>query len=294
LRSGDLEHGDRLASIREVADELGADPRTVLNAYQQLVEEGLVEIRARSGVFATGAVPRNGDSLDFPRRWMLETLVGAIERDIPAGWLADHVFDVSINRRSRVAILECNDDQLISMREELIRYFGVEVVSVPLEALVSATPTRELQDVDFIISAGHENLVARLAEQVNKPYVITRVRPALIGRFLRLLSKGPVYFLVTDPRFDAKMRRLIAPMPGSQNLHVLVADRDDLSVIPSGAPTYVMQSVLPILARTRHLGREISAQRIFATETVREILSHILLPAKRSEAAIEAPHSLTT
>jgi DNA-binding transcriptional regulator YhcF (GntR family) len=276
LDSGVLEHGDRLPSVREVGEELGADPRIVLAAYQQLVEEGLVEVRSRSGVFVTGAYSPEGDPITVPRRWILETLHGAIERDIPPLLLVEHIRSALSSRRMRVAILECNDDQLHSMREELHTYFGVDAVAIALDTIDPSHPPRELRDVDLLVSAGHDEIVAQVAAAVQKPYVITRVRPALVARLSRLLARGPVYFLVADPRFGAKMRRLVAPMARSENLHVLLVDTDDLRVIPAGAPTYVMRSAKRRLTGKCHLGREIPQQRIFSEEASREILSRIL------------------
>ncbi|MEP7086885.1 MAG: GntR family transcriptional regulator [Gemmatimonadota bacterium] len=282
LKSGELEHGDRLPSVREVAEELAADPRTILSAYQQLVEEGLVEIRSRSGVFATGAFTSTGSAPGVPRRWMLDMLLGAIERDIPARWLADQIRSALVTSRARVGLLECNDDQLISMREELETYFGLDAIPIRLESIVPGRPNRELRDVDFLVSGGHAEIVARVAEELGKPYVITSVRPALLNRLSRLLSRGAVYFLVSDPRFGVKMRRLVAPMPRSENLHVLVVGKDDLGVIPEGAPTYVMRSVQARLAQQKHRWREVTPQRIFSEESIREILARLLALTDRA------------
>lgn len=276
MSSGVLEHGDRLPSARELANELHADLRVILAAYQQLMEEGLVEIRSRSGVFATGPFSPEGSALAIPRRWMLETLMGAIARDIPPLSLLDHMRSALVSRRARAAVLECNDDQLLSMREELSTFFGLSVVAVHLDGITARKFPLELRDVDLLVSAGHTEIVARIAASVQKPYVIARARPSLIGRLSRLLARGPVYFLVTDPRFGSKMRHIVAPMARSENFHVLVVDRDDLRVIPPGAPTYVMRSAQARLAGKSHLGREISAQRIFSDETSREILSRVL------------------
>lgn len=290
LQSGELEHGDRLPSVREVAEELDADPRTVLSAYQQLVEEGLVEVRSRSGVFATGAFTAAGNALAVPRRWMLETLLGAVQRDIPPLWLVEQIKNALGSRRVRAAILECNDDQCHSMREELKTYFGLDVITTSLDSVASSVLPPELRDVDLLISAGHDKIVARVAASMHKPYVITRVRPALVNRLSRLLARGPLYFLVSDPRFRTKMRRLTAPMAHSENLHVLVVGQDDLRVIPSGAPTYVMRSAKSSLAPESHKGREIPPQRIFSEETAREILSHILELSGAASSESASPH----
>ena len=51
-----LKEGDPLPSVRTVAAEYRVNPLTVLKAYQQLVEEGLVETRRGRGMFInTGA-----------------------------------------------------------------------------------------------------------------------------------------------------------------------------------------------------------------------------------------------
>ncbi len=285
LRNGALEHGDRLPSVREVAEELCADPRIVLSAYQQLVEEGLVEIRARSGVFVTGAQsPAGGGASRVPRRWLLDTMMGAIARDIPLSDLLEHIRRTLVARRPRAAVLECNHDQMFSMCEELRTYFGMNAIGVPLDSIINGALPDELHEVDLLVSASHEEIIAPLAARLCKPYVIAHPRVSLIARLSRLLASGPVYFLVTDPRFGAKMRRLIAPMPGSENFHVLVIDSDDLRVIPMGAPTYVMRSSQPHLATRPHLGRVIPPQRIFSEESSRQILARILALSEEAPA----------
>ncbi|MEO7039755.1 MAG: hypothetical protein ABI186_06960 [Candidatus Elarobacter sp.] len=162
------------------------------------------------------------------------------------------------------------------MAEELRTFYALDVMAIPVDAVTSAAAVRDLREVDILISAGHSEIIARTAEQVGRPYVITHVRPALLQRFSRLLAGGPVYFLVTDPRFGVKLRRLVAPMAHSENLHVLHVNRDDLSVIPRGAPSYVMRSVLQKFPERKHAGREILPLRIFSRETSYEILSCIL------------------
>src|SRR5512147_1146772 len=43
--------GDRLPSIREIAEAENVDRKTAAAAYRRLEEEGLVRVRARSGVY---------------------------------------------------------------------------------------------------------------------------------------------------------------------------------------------------------------------------------------------------
>jgi len=51
ILDGVLKQGDPLPSVRNVAAEYRINPLTVLKAYQQLVEEDLVEMRRGLGMF---------------------------------------------------------------------------------------------------------------------------------------------------------------------------------------------------------------------------------------------------
>ncbi|WEG07616.1 GntR family transcriptional regulator [Microbacterium horticulturae] len=55
IAAGRLAAGDRLPVAREVAASLGINVHTVLKAYQNLREEGLVDMRRGRGVVVTAA-----------------------------------------------------------------------------------------------------------------------------------------------------------------------------------------------------------------------------------------------
>ncbi len=51
MLDGILKEGDPLPSVRSVAAEYRVNPLTVMKAYQQLVDDGLVEMRRGLGMF---------------------------------------------------------------------------------------------------------------------------------------------------------------------------------------------------------------------------------------------------
>lgn len=53
LLAGDLAHGERLPSAREIAEALQINQHTVLHAYQSLRDEGLLELRRGRGAVIT-------------------------------------------------------------------------------------------------------------------------------------------------------------------------------------------------------------------------------------------------
>lgn len=57
ILEGVLKEGDPLPSIRNVASEHRINPLTVLKAYQELADEGLVEKRRGLGMFVKDGAP---------------------------------------------------------------------------------------------------------------------------------------------------------------------------------------------------------------------------------------------
>jgi DNA-binding transcriptional regulator YhcF (GntR family) len=54
VSSGELVPGDRLPTVRKLAEELGIAPGTVARAYRELETAGVLETRGRNGSFVRG------------------------------------------------------------------------------------------------------------------------------------------------------------------------------------------------------------------------------------------------
>jgi DNA-binding transcriptional regulator YhcF (GntR family) len=51
---GELAPGDRLPTVRRLAEDLGVATNTVARAYRELEQTGVIETRGRAGSFVTG------------------------------------------------------------------------------------------------------------------------------------------------------------------------------------------------------------------------------------------------
>jgi GntR family transcriptional regulator len=74
---GTLRGEDPLPSVRELAADLVVNPRTVLQAYQELEREGLVYMRRGQGTFVSPTTNRDGQdrrtlTRDVAKRTLLE------------------------------------------------------------------------------------------------------------------------------------------------------------------------------------------------------------------------------
>ncbi|WP_193312820.1 GntR family transcriptional regulator [Georgenia subflava] len=55
VAGGKLGAGDRLPTVRRLADDLGIAPNTVARAYRELEQDGLLDGRGRAGTFVADA-----------------------------------------------------------------------------------------------------------------------------------------------------------------------------------------------------------------------------------------------
>ena len=65
---GDLGPGSRLPAAKALAGEVGINLHTVLRAYAQLRDEGLIELRPHRGAVVAGTAPKMAELVDATRR----------------------------------------------------------------------------------------------------------------------------------------------------------------------------------------------------------------------------------
>jgi len=119
LHDGTLAPGDRLPSVRELADAAGVNVNTARSVYARLESEGVVRSEQGRGTFVSGS---SGDDFATRRelRRQIAQLEGALARVPPPSTLAG---DRSASRRDGPTLLSTRD--LEAVRDELLTQLGV-------------------------------------------------------------------------------------------------------------------------------------------------------------------------
>lgn len=271
-----LRAGDRLPSMRELSDEWGVHPRHVRAAYETLQREGLVELRPRSGVYA--AAPAGlvtGDTRIG--EWLVGVLLQARSWGIPPVGCAERIDRCLRTQRLRAACVESNEDQISWLAYESQADYGLDAFGVDLDAVDTAALGREIRSADLVIStAFHGEMLESVARAEGKPIVLLRLAGGFVEPLTAAMRNGPVYFVVGDRRFAARLPIIYGGVEGGMNLRPLVAGEDDLGVIPPGAAVYVTRAAEMRLESAAALRTVWSPGRIFADSMATELLRIIV------------------
>lgn len=297
LHLGRLHSGDRLPSIREVAQETGSDPRTVTKAYRVLEAEGLVEVRGRSGVYVANQEPLDEEFLPETVRWMAGILTEARKRRIRIPKYHDFVRQCTVAVKVRCACVESTRDAMVSYRAELDEDWGFDVDTVLLDpnaqkegeirdrGRVVDSLVERLQDADLITTSSFlASVVREAAEALDKPMVMLTVHPERQAAIRRRVEEGQLTVVALDPEFGERIRMVYGEPAGkADRIRIVLAEAADaVSALDPGEPV--------LLTRAAHeqLG-DVDFSMVFphsptlSPECERE-LAEILIRINRGEA----------
>ena len=138
LYFGNWQPGERLPSIRDIADAESVDRKTAAAAYHRLEEEGLVEVKARSGVFLrdereNGSRTGIGGPLEkLQRRWLKNTYDGARALGLDTRTVLRLFGAVADVEASPVPVVEEDPATARTVAEELRECVGIDARPVRL------------------------------------------------------------------------------------------------------------------------------------------------------------------
>jgi len=272
LGTGSICAGDRLASTREMAHELHADPRVVSAAFRVLETEGLVEIRARSGVYVRMNASAARSSMVTPVETLTDVLTNAVMRGYAGPEFVARLNTLVSGHRLRTVVLATMPDQVLGLARELREDFGLDAAPLLVERMTSDAGRRMLKGADLIVTTErHHSRIGQLADELGVPRLSVSIRRDLFDSEWALWRGEPVHIVVLDARFRTLIRKFLTDA-GAEKAAVRVhLATDDLSRIPADAPTYVTQAARTHIGKGHVPGMMIPPTRLFAEDCVREL-----------------------
>lgn len=273
---GAMKVGDRLPGTRRLAGELMVDQRLVASALRRLEQERVVEVRPRSGAYVAPGGNGMPGNRPLPREWAAEVVAQAVERGVSAQRLSLDIGRLTDSYKVRAAAVAATSDQAVGLVRELQQDYGIAAAAVFPEQIAAGRYPATLLRSQLVVTTADLAPTLRKVAALGKPVVVVRVRPDLFSEDWIAFMNGRVYVIVADPRFRAMLKQVLRPVPGSANVTILLAGRDDMSIVPGDARTYVTESARRMLGRGGLPGRVIRPRRVFSSETVREIAAFLV------------------
>ncbi|HET9985226.1 MAG TPA: GntR family transcriptional regulator [Longimicrobiales bacterium] len=200
--------GDRLPSIREIAEAESVDRKTAAAAYRRLEEEGLVRVRARSGVYLSppGGAQPVGPLERLYRRWLENTYDGAAALGLDTRSILRLVTAMAEVERMRLPVVECDWPQAEAVAVELRERLGVRATPCVLEELHPSDPL--LLEAPLLVTTPYHAAELALLSP-NRLIVETTLAPDLVRQLARRAAQGPVTILAPHGNVVAKIRRAL-------------------------------------------------------------------------------------
>jgi PAS domain S-box-containing protein len=254
LHTGALQVGQRLPSIRSIADRFSVTPYAALQAYAALEAEGVVERRERSGVYVA--------SIDWPRpsrlpetaEWLATVLTQACEHQVRLPQFPDLVRRWTGSIPVRCVCVESCTDSLAALTHELGNRFGVATSTLPVEELLGSdgSPRRTsalppaLHDAQMIVTtAFHASQLRPIAEALGKPLLVATANPEVVAAVEAHLAEQPLTVICTDPITGERLRNLKGGIHRDQ-IRVVLADEVESAALSPTEPV-----LLTLAARQR-------------------------------------------
>lgn len=156
VKLGDLLPGQKLPTVQELADQLCVAKGTIKRAYDELEHSGLLEKIQGRGTFICYQ-PADSGSRKEKAMAAIDVLLDELEE---MGFSATEInifLDLKQRQRAenlstvKVAVVECNPENLSQLSEQLRRIKGIELYSYLLDG-IQAYPYKLDEEMDLVIT----------------------------------------------------------------------------------------------------------------------------------------------
>jgi GntR family transcriptional regulator len=228
LYFGNWQPGERLPSIRDIADAESVDRKTAAAAYHRLEEEGLVEVKARSGVFlredrGNGGQLRGGPLEKLQRRWLKNTYDGARALGLDTPTILRLFNAVADVESTPVPVIEEDEATARTIAQELRECAGIDARPLLLQETTNRFNT--FASAPFAITTPY--YAARVEAVVRIPLITATLSLDLLHDLMARSATGPILVAVPSEwiarRVEAALRQRA---PDVERMRVVVATRE--------------------------------------------------------------------
>lgn len=277
--------GERLPSIRDVADAENVDRKTAAAAYRRLQMEGLVRVRPRSGVYLRGTEPeKSGGPLErLHRRWLENAYEGARAIGLDTATMLKLIQAVAQVERQRIPVLEQDSTQAEAIAGEITERLHVNAAPIALQNADASDPL--IASAPFLITTPYHGAAVRRIAGARHVVEVSCAREVIDEMHSRAMA-GRLLIVAPSSEAADRLRRAIEHgevVPADVALRVRVeagaeaarnAARDaDAVLIWPGTPRSVERELASY--------NPISPSRCVAEDSVVRVRSAILDAAMR-------------
>ncbi len=268
IKSGELPSGSKLPTVQEMTEELGIARGTVKRAYDELEITGLIEKVQGRGTFVKYHKTNSGSR----KEQAMEAIDDLLERLENMGFSMAEInifLSLKIRERSeeeahiKVAVVECNHENLSQMSEQLRHIDGLDLYSYTLES-IEQYPYKLGEDFELIVTtATHAQHLAKIVPG-GKRIARVALRPSAryLSHIIKLRKGAKVGIVGYSERFaeliyntcemyaeDAVIERPVV-VSGDADITHYMKDKDVI-LVPKYCEKYFGADVMKALGKFR-------------------------------------------
>lgn len=236
IKKGELASGTRLLTVQEVTQELGIARGTIKRAYDELERAGLVEKVQGRGTFVRYQ-PANSASRKEQAMAAIDELLDRLE-DMGLSAAETNIFlNLKLRERAeqethvKVAVIECNPENLSQMSEQLRHISGVDLYSYMLDS-IQQYPYKLTEDFDLIVTTATHAAYMETVLPVKKRLVRVALRPSArcLSHIIKLNPGKHVGIVGYSARFSQLLYNTCQTYAEEVILHepAILADESDI------------------------------------------------------------------
>ncbi len=213
IKTGKLQPEERLPTVQELSDRLGIARGTIKRVYDDLERLGLIEKLQGRGTFVSYRPPE----AQSRKEQAMTAIDGLLNRLEDMGFSPGEIkifLELKLLQRAeqsdplKIAVLECNPENLSRMAEQLRTLNQVDVYSYLTET-VENYPYKLGEEMDLIVTTpSHGELLESLVSEPKKlAKVALRLSPYCLTEIAKLESGSAVGVLCSSLRFGGMLEK---------------------------------------------------------------------------------------